>query len=57
MESELFTTQALLELTKIYTDEHWGVGNRTALPTSAQPLAQLVLKPASLHILRTLTLP
>ena len=36
MQSKLFTTPALLELTKIYTDAHWGVGDRTALPTSAR---------------------
>ena len=46
MESELFTTQALLELTKIYLDEHWGVGDRTALPTSARPPFCLPLTPA-----------
>ena len=51
MESELFTTQALLELTKIYLDEHWGVGDRTALPTSARPPSRLLLTPAGLSAL------
>ena len=37
VQSELFTTPALLEMIKIYLDEHWGVGDRTALPTGAQP--------------------
>ena len=37
METELFTTPALLEMTKIYMDANWGVGVRTAVPTSARP--------------------
>lgn len=54
VESELFTTPALLETTKIYLDEHWGVGDRTALPTSARPPSRLPLTPAGFHSLSTL---
>lgn len=44
VETELFTTPALLEMTKVYMDANWGVGVRTAVPTSARPPLPLVCK-------------